>query len=355
MLAVLLLGLGYAMHLLNRTDQFLTKISTPSTPSEPRSALDQDWGLDAVQDEEMDLSVRQLLAARAHEPLRRPEGLSFLLLGIDNRRETRSMNSDVIMAVAVNPNGKSATVVSLPRDMQLKPVGLPERKANFYFPYYYNRDQATAFAQTKQLFANFLDLPIRYTAAVHFRGFEQIVDELGGIHVDVDMNMRYVDRSDGTNINLRKGVQVLQGKQALDFVRYRKSNRNTHESTDYMRNKRQQQVLQQLMARLTSFRGAMHLGGVLEKAGNHIKTDIPETEIRGVMEAMLKLDREQIKFIALRGEWRSPYILVKDEDLQQAKAALRAELSGATAAPAAPASPPAPATTPGAVSIAPPA
>jgi polyisoprenyl-teichoic acid--peptidoglycan teichoic acid transferase len=310
----------YAGYLVKKTDHFLEKIS--SGPSE----LNAPFAMDE-QDKDSDLSAHQLLQSRTIETAR-PKAITFLLLGIDNRKQTRSMNSDVIMAVAINPNGKSATVVSLPRDMQLNPSGLPARKANYYFPYYYNIDQSTAFARTKQLFSQVFDMPIRYTAAFHFKGFEQIVDKLGGVTVDVDMNMRYVDREDGTNINLQKGTQLLNGKQALDFVRYRKSNRNTKDSSDYMRNQRQHQVLHQVAGKIKSMNGIAHMGSVLDTAGNYIKTDIPSSEIRGMMESLLNIDRDQIKFISLQGEWKSPYVRVKEEDFNQAKRALQEEIGG---------------------------
>lgn len=330
MLGLIVVGVGYTGYLINRTDRFLEKISSDSslTP-EPIQIIGMNEQPDTGQgsDTDSDLLAQHMLQLRSAEAIR-PKAQTFLMLGIDNRKQTRSMNSDVIMAVAIHPSGKSATVVSLPRDMQLKPAGLPARKANFYFPYYYNREPSTAFAHTKQLFSQVFDMPIRYTAAFHFKGFEQIVDKLGGVTVDVDMNMRYVDREDGTNIDLKKGNQLLNGKQALDFVRYRKSNRNTKESSDYMRNRRQQQVLHQLAGKIKSVNGLLQMGTVLDTAGNHIKTDIPSTEIRGVMESLLKIDRDQIKFISLQGEWRSPYIIVNDEDFNQAKLALQQEIGG---------------------------
>ena len=106
--------------------------------------------------------------------------------------------------------------------------------------------------------SEFFDVPIDYVVEIDFKAFEDIIDAFGGITVDVDMDMRYVDPTDGTNINLKKGRQLLDGKQALDFVRYRKSNDGTAESSDFERNMRQQQVISALVAKIKSIDGLPH-------------------------------------------------------------------------------------------------
>ncbi|WP_409342898.1 LCP family protein [Paenibacillus sp. MBLB4367] len=259
--------------------------------------------------------------------------LSFLLLGVDYRKETASMNSDVIMAVTVNPDRKSATVVSLPRDLHMNPKGLPERKANYYFPYFYNQDKKTAFSETKKTFSTFFGFSFDYMATIDFHAFEQTVDALGGLTLDVDMDMRYVDTEDGTDINLKKGTQLLNGKQALDFVRYRKSNRNTEESSDMERNMRQQQVIDKTMEKLKSFGGVLKIGEIMQKVGDGIQTDIPSAQIRSLLQTYFNINRENIQFIHLEGDWISPYIEVTDEDLDNARDALKQQLDLPTATP----------------------
>lgn len=251
--------------------------------------------------------------------------LTLLLMGIDHRPDTGSLNSDVMMVVTLNPEDQSATLVSIPRDMQLAPKDLPERKANYYYPYFYNASKETAFANTKKVFQELLDVPIDYAVAIDFEGFRQTVDILGGLTLDVDMDMRYVDEFDGTDINLKKGVQKLNGKQALDFVRYRKSNRDTQESSDLARNVRQQQVLGEMLRSLKSAGGITKLSQIIETAGNHIRTDVPSSQIRDLITTYFNMNPSNVDFIHLNGIWESPYIVVKDEDIHQAKIALKLE------------------------------
>ncbi|MDF2958426.1 MAG: cell envelope-related transcriptional attenuator [Paenibacillus sp.] len=254
--------------------------------------------------------------------------LTLLLMGVDYRQETGSLNSDVIMVVTLNPESNSATLVSLPRDLQMAPKGLPSRKANYYYPYFNNSDKDTAFRETKKVFSDYIGVPIDYMVTVDFDGFRQVVDLMGGLTLNVDMDMRYVDQEDGTDINLKKGIATLNGKQTLDFVRYRKSNRNTEESSDLERNQRQQQVLDELMNSLKSAGGVTKLGQIIETVGNHMKTDVPSSQIRDLMTAYFDITPANVNYVHLEGTWESPYIVVKDEDVEHARNALRQQLGG---------------------------
>ncbi|MEF3304993.1 LCP family protein [Paenibacillus sp. GYB003] len=265
--------------------------------------------------------------AEPSEPQEREKPLLFLVAGVDNREGGGgSMNTDVLMLVALDRNDRAATVVSLPRDLRLKPPGMSSQKANYYYAYYYNKDRDSAIANTKSFFGDLLHLPIDYMAVIDFDGFRKLVDALGGLQIDVDMDMRYVDEEDGTNINLKKGLQQLSGKQTLDFVRYRKSNMGTAESSDIARNDRQHQVVEKLLDKLTSLGGITQWGTVLDIAGKSVKTDVPESVLRGWIMQLNKLKPEQIEFVPLEGKWDSPYIVPKEETMRTALDALRARL-----------------------------
>lgn len=256
------------------------------------------------------------------------EPISILLLGIDNRPETGSMNTDVIMVATLNPERKSATIVSIPRDTHIRPEdqGLPSRKANYYYPHFHLMDKDTAYYETKKLFGEYLDIKIDAAVTVDFEGFRRMVDELGGVDIDVPMDMRYIDTEDGTNINLRKGFQTLNGKEALDYVRYRKSNNGTAESNDQERNKRQHEVIDQMVGKIFTLGGVMKIGSLLDIAGDHVKTDIPANQLMDFIQKYIGIDRDKIEYISLEGEWISPFVEIDEDELEEARKALKAQL-----------------------------
>ncbi|MEO3945448.1 LCP family protein [Gorillibacterium sp. CAU 1737] len=306
-LAVVLCAVGaYAAYIYQKADQAIHNIAASPTPAPSDGA--SPTPTPSVEEE-------------TDKPI------SFLLTGVDSRGGSEgSMNTDVIMLLALNPKTDAATIISIPRDLELKPGDIRNHKANYFFPYFYLKDKDTAFTETKALYSRLFGVPIDYMAMVDFQGFRDLVDELGGVRVDVDMDMKYRDTSDGTNIDLKQGLQTLDGKNALDFVRYRKSNQGTSESSDTARNARQQQVLKQILSKLTSINGLASLGDILDIAGRNVKTDVPESELRSWIGRIRDLKPDEVEFIHLSGDWISPYIVPKESELKQALTAFRARL-----------------------------
>lgn len=266
------------------------------------------------------------------------EPMAMVLLGMDSRDETRSLNTDVIMVAVFNPKNKTATVLSIPRDTYIKVEGFRSGKANsFYSRGELSRSKAekngevapfTGPSMVKEVLSKYLDIPITHYATIDFEAFRQVVDSLGGVRVYVDQDMRYVDNADGTNINLRKGEQSLNGKEALDFVRFRKSNQGGPDSNDIERNQRQQLVVSTLIDKIFSVRGALNIGEILDIAGGRIRTDLTEKQMNTLFKTYFGVTSDQIRFISLQGEWNSPYILVTEQDLAAVKAQLKDTLEG---------------------------
>ncbi|WP_251558825.1 LCP family protein [Paenibacillus pasadenensis] len=266
---------------------------------------------------------------------------AMLLMGLDTRESGGMLNTDVIMAAAFNPRTKSAVVVSIPRDARVPVEGYKQRKVNGYYAAFIrnakskdsNMSKEEAERQgklgMKEAIGSYLDIPIDYAATINFSGFADVVDALGGVEVNVDMDMKYQDHAGqpgGTDINLTKGVQTLFGEDALGFVRYRKSNDGKNMSSDFERNERQKAVLQAMTDKLTSVQGVLRLGKVFGAVGNNMKTDMPESELRSMLMAYFGIGASDIEFIPLTGDWRSPYVYVDDAALEKAKQALQAKL-----------------------------
>ncbi|MBP2119779.1 LCP family protein [Cohnella lubricantis] len=264
--------------------------------------------------------------------------LAMLLLGMDTRKQTGSMNTDVIMVIAMNPKSNTATVVSVPRDSNLEMSGYKRQKVNAFYAGFHRTakseedlegEAADAYARDKsrEMFAEFFDIPIDYTAVINFQGFVDVVDKLGGIDVYVDQDMRYNDSADGTHIDLQKGDQHLDGGEALDFVRYRKSNDGTAASSDFARNDRQSRVLAAIVDKMKTIGGVSKLPGVIGAVGDNMRTDIPKAQITNMLKAYYDINSSDIRFIPLEGVWKSPYVYLNQDKVEEAKQALAEELS----------------------------
>ncbi|MCI3919725.1 LCP family protein [Paenibacillus sp. TRM 82003] len=266
--------------------------------------------------------------------------LSMLILGIDYREELGSANTDVIMVATLNPNSKTATLVSIPRDSRIDPEGLKPNKANsFYSTYLYGslseapkdkgERQQYAMTKIKELYSDYLDIPLDYVTIVDFQAFVDVVDAYGGLNIDVDQNMCHRDKADGTNIDLKAGTQDLDGQQTLDFVRYRLSmncSPKTKVSSDFERNERQQQVMSKLFDKMKSMEGALKIGGVFGAVSDNVKTDIPSQQIQSMIQTYITINNDKIDYIHLEGDWDGKYVQLTPEAVESASKALQEQL-----------------------------
>jgi LCP family protein required for cell wall assembly len=187
-----------------------------------------------------------------------PEGtVNIVLLGTDEG----GVLTDVMVVVSVNPNGPYISLLSIPRDFYAWIPGYGFGKINTansrgrYLP-------GGGPGLVKATIEYNLGIPIDYYALVHFEGFTRIVDALGGIDVPVECELHdtFPDPADpeqGIDIDLYPGVQHLDGQRALWYVRSRKglSVRDAYgvsTTSDFDRNRRQQQVLRALYRQVVS-------------------------------------------------------------------------------------------------------
>lgn len=259
--------------------------------------------------------------------------LTMLLLGTDNRPKHESYLTDVIMVVSLHPGTKSATIVSLPRDTYVELDGYKRQKINAYYSRFKSNENTSGISaedEMKTLMGKYLDVKIDYVTILDFQAFRGIVDALNGVNVNISADMCYTDSVDGTNINLKKGPAKLDGDEALDYVRYRKSNckPKTKASDDFDRNKRQNEVLHAMIDRMQSLGGITKIGGVLDAVDDNMKTDIESGQLKDMIAQYYKISKSDIEFKPVTGSWRSPYVYIDEKELKAAKKSLQDRLNG---------------------------
>ncbi|WP_048602608.1 LCP family protein [Rubeoparvulum massiliense] len=259
---------------------------------------------------------------------------SMIILGRDTRPDLGTMNTDVMMLAIVDMQEKNVHLLSLPRDLKVEVPGYSGvHKINSVFALGYLEEKRaernhelvteTGTSLVKKTLSNQLGIPIDYYATIDFEGFKQVIDQLGGVDVYVDRNMRYHDPTDGTSINLQEGQQRLDGKNALDFVRFRQSDDGDN-SSDFDRNGRQQAVIRALVDRLSSFDGMTKIYSVMDIVGDHVRRDIPNSLIKDLTFSFQDYGSDKIETIPNDAYWdsASQATVIPDERL----AAIQQEL-----------------------------
>ena len=151
------------------------------------------------------------------------EPATALVLGYDHRADegkNAPSRSDTLMLVRADPGGKTISLLSFPRDLNV-PIDCPGHST---FTAKINAAYATCGAVgSLRTVRDLTGLPINYIITINFRGFRQLVDTLDGVWLDIDR--RYYNDHGGptgyAKINLQPGYQRLNGTRALDFVRFR--------------------------------------------------------------------------------------------------------------------------------------
>ena len=209
-----------------------------------------------------------------------------LVVGYDKRagegKDVQS-RSDTVMLVRADPETKSISMMSFPRDLFVQ-IHCPGRA-----PFGARINNAYATCGTKgtlETVRKLTGLSVNYLITVNFRGFRQLVDAVGGVWMDVDR--RYFNDRGGdfgyATINLFPGYQKLGGYQALDFVRYR------HTDSDLYRVARQQLFVRAFKDQVKASAGPLDLPKVIKTITSNVEVGVggnSELDGRTVLEYAL--------------------------------------------------------------------
>ncbi|WP_026575903.1 LCP family protein [Bacillus sp. UNC438CL73TsuS30] len=193
------------------------------------------------------------------------ENTSILFIGVDDssKRKEGNPRSDALMVATFNKKDKSIKLLSIPRDSY---VYIPEKNI------YTKITHAHAYGGVKltlDTVEELLDMPINYYVKMNFNAFMDIINALGGIDVNVPYTFTEQDSQDHKGaITLQKGMQHLNGEQALALARTR------HYDSDIYRGKRQQEIMKSILSQATSVKNVTSYSKVIDAVGKNMTTDL---------------------------------------------------------------------------------
>jgi LCP family protein required for cell wall assembly len=171
------------------------------------------------------------------------DSLYLLLLGcdvtIDERTKevlTERARADMMLVTRLDFKNKAITGVSIPRDTAVSIPGYRSKKINAYHAL--AKSPAEGAELTRQAVEKILPgVRIDRVVTLDYVAFQRMVDLVGGVNINVEKRMKYDDNAGGLHIDLKPGLQKLDGNQAMGFVRFR------HDDNDFARQQRQKQFL----------------------------------------------------------------------------------------------------------------
>ena len=198
---------------------------------------------------------------------------TILLMGVDSEIDginNSSFNGDALMLITFNPKTLSTTLLSIPRDTYVPISCFENNRKNKITHAAWNGD--TCMINTIE---SFFDIHIDYYLKINFKGIVSLVDELGGVEVDVPISFCEQDsnRNFDNQICLDKGTKLLNGEEALALARHRKT------INDIKRGENQQLIVKGLMNKLKSIKSVNTIYNLLDTISNNMETNMNTNEI----------------------------------------------------------------------------
>lgn len=214
---------------------------------------------------------------------------NILLLGIEE--QGGGQRADVLLLLTVNPQTEEISMLSIPRDTKtFVPDAGRETKITESFSY-------GGIESTIETIDGLLDVPIDYYITTNFEGFEDIVDTLGGVTVNVPFTFKAQLTDSLKWKTFYEGPMDLNGNEALAYVRMRKKD----PMGDKGRNDRQKEVIKAIVDKGTSFGAITKIEDIMIDLGENVKTNIPPSQFASFIKLYTKLKNSEIQNLTVEG------------------------------------------------------
>lgn len=241
------------------------------------------------------------------------EAQNILILGSDKRasEEEEAGRSDTTILLRLDPDNEAIALMSIPRDLKVEIPGVGTEK--FSSAYAYGGPKLTL-----QVVKELTGLQINHIVNVDFLGFVRAVYAIGCVYVDVDR--RYYHSNVGvpaseqySEINVQPGYQLMCGKRALEYVRFR------HTDTDIVRAARQQDFLSAARQRVPIADLVLGRNDLIEIFTEYTTSDISDKEtMLDVLKLFVASRNAEIKEVDFPAELGPSYVYASSGAIAEA-------------------------------------
>lgn len=225
----------------------------------------------------------------------RVNDLFTFVVGAVDEDQTRT---DALMVATMNAKEKKINIMNIPRDTMCNNGARDaSRKINAAY------GMKKGIEQTKKEIERIMGFQPDKYIIVNFEGIAAIVDAIGGIDYDVPFRMEYSDPSQNLEIDLYAGNQHLNGKQTVEFLRWRHNNDYSVQYTngDEGRVENQQKFLKEVAKQVFQVKNVTKIKQIANAVFSNVKTDFTAGELLWMGMQAMQIDNNNIKFFTLPG------------------------------------------------------
>lgn len=235
----------------------------------------------------------QLMFWNSHSSIKKDRIQDILVAGTD----VDGYRTDLIMLCRYNMTDNSVTALQIPRDTRIESDTRTDKKINS--AYSTSKKEQALYDEVEQLTGI---RPEKYVV-VSLKAFRELIDAIGGVEVKVPMRMYYTDPFQNLTIDLYPGQQVLSGRQAEMFMRFRYNNDGTgYPNGDIDRVAAQKGFYEAAIKKLLSGETILKVPRILGIITDNVKTDFTGEDIMKYIGKIPSFRMENIKILTLPGE-----------------------------------------------------
>jgi len=230
--------------------------------------------------------------------------INILLLGMGGAGHDGPYLTDTMILASIKPSTGQIALISIPRDLGVEVPGFGMDKINHLNAYAEQKNPGEGGEATRAAVEKLFNIKIPYYFRLDFKAFSEIIDQLGGVSVNVETafvdQMYPTDNYDYQTINFNAGVQQMNGETALKFVRSRHGNNG--EGSDFARAARQQKILFALKEKLLSYSTLLNpfkINEIKNSLQNHITTNLNFANIMSLARLAKNLNTKSINTVVL--------------------------------------------------------
>ncbi len=248
--------------------------------------------------------------AESSDKLLKGEGqdrINILLLGMGGKNHEGGNLTDTIMLVSLKPSTNQVAMLSIPRDMAIPMENMGWRKINNVNAYAEAESPGSGGLAISQAVSDLLKIPVDYYIRVDFEAFIKIVDQIGGLTIDVENTFddysypvwgkedAYPYESRYEHLHFDRGLKEMDGSLALKYVRSRHA--AGIEGSDFARSRRQQKVIQAVKDKVLSMHVLFKpklISEIIGTVQEHVATNLKIWEIVKIWEMFKDIKTEDI-------------------------------------------------------------
>ncbi len=225
--------------------------------------------------------------------------VNILVLGMAGAKYEGVYLTDTNIIASFKPSTGQIALVSFPRDLVVPVKGRGYPKINSLNAYGEADKKNNGANFASDILSDTFDIPIHYTVRIDFDGFRELVDEIGGLEVDVPRG--FIDTQfPGPDFGFRtvsfsSGKQILSGQKSLEYARSRHGSNG--EDSDFARARRQQIILAAIKTQLLNgdlIKSPKNIASLYRTVNEYVNTNFKISEMIRIIELVRNSDQTEV-------------------------------------------------------------